>query len=230
MSVAEHGWWREVFPPEDRRVYDLYRPPLDRAPDPVAAVLVVVDAANEFLGARVDPIEAAREIPTACGLVAWSAVEQIARLVEVFRAHGWPVVFTVPDWTLQQAVGTATAGPTRAVHDGFGEMPAELTPRPDEPVFARSKPSAFFGSALVSTLVRWGRADVIVVGGTTSGCVRASVVDASSWGFDVTLVDDACFDRSRLSHAVTLFELERKYATIRRADALIGELQSAPRS
>lgn len=225
MRGGEHGWWRDVFPAEDREVYDLYRSPLDRAPIGADAVLVVVDATNEFLGPRADPLAAARALPTACGSVGWDAVDQMARLVEVFRAHRWPVVFTVPDWTLQQAVGAATAGPTRAVGEGFGAMPGELTPRPDEPVFPRSRPSAFFGSALVSTLVRWGKREVVVVGGTTSGCVRATVVDASSWGFDVTLVDDACFDRSTLSHAVTLFEMERKYAAIRSTDALVTQLR-----
>src|SRR5262245_6081649 len=184
--LRPHGWWRAVFPPEELQVYDLYRPPLDRSLDrDAAAVLLVVDATEEFLGPRRDVIEAARETPTACGRVAWDAVDQIARLVDAFRNRGLPIVFTIPDWTLQDAVGAATAGPARAPHAVSGAMPPILEARSSEPVLARSKPSAFFGTALTSMLIRWKRRVVVVVGGTTSGCVRATVVDASSYGFDV---------------------------------------------
>ena len=207
-------WWRAVFPTADRDVYDRYRSPITRVPNLANSALLIVDATIEFLGSNVETAEAVKENPTACGSAGWHAVANIARLLDRYRHHGWPVIFTVPDWANQAASGSATAGPDRQVSEGFGTMPPEIAPIAGEVVQARSRPSAFFGTTLPSLLIRLRASDLLIVGGTTSGCVRASVVDASSYGLSVTLIHDACFDRSRLSHGVSLFEMERKHAAV----------------
>jgi len=68
---------------------------------------------------------------------------------------------------------------------------------------------------------------VIVTGCTTSGCVRATVVDSFSWGYPTFVVEEACFDRSRLSHGVSLFEMNAKYADVVSVDAMVGLLNQA---
>ncbi len=78
----------------------------------------------------------------------------------------------------------------------------------------KQKPSGFFGTNLTSYLTLLGCDSVIVVGTTTSGCVRATVVDAFSLNYHVTLAEEGCFDRSEASHAVSLCDMHAKYADV----------------
>jgi maleamate amidohydrolase len=94
------------------------------------------------------------------------------------------------------------------------EIVAELAPEADDIVVSKTRPSGFFGTDLVDRLRDLGVRDVVVCGGTTSGCVRATVVDAFSHGFGVAVAQDAVFDRSATSHAVTLFDINEKYGDV----------------
>ena len=76
------------------------------------------------------------------------------------------------------------------------------------------RPSAFFGTPLASLLVDGGCDTVVLCGGTASGCVRASAVDAFSYGFGVCVVEEATFDRSETSRAVSLYEIDQKYGNV----------------
>ena len=78
----------------------------------------------------------------------------------------------------------------------------------------KQKPSGFFGTNLASYLTLFGCDSVVVVGTTTSGCVRATVVDAFSLNYRVTLAEEGCFDRSEASHAVSLCDMHAKYADV----------------
>ena len=80
----------------------------------------------------------------------------------------------------------------------------------------------FFGTPLIAHLTQLGVQSVIVCGGSTSGCVRASEVEAYSYGFHVTLVEECCFDRSRISHKINLFDLHHKYADVMGIDAVVA--------
>jgi nicotinamidase-related amidase len=74
--------------------------------------------------------------------------------------------------------------------------------------------SAFFGSPLVSFLHRLGVDSLVVCGFTTGGCVRATVVDAVSYGYPVTLVGDACADRLPIAHEATLLDIDTRYGDV----------------
>ena len=78
----------------------------------------------------------------------------------------------------------------------------------------KQKPSGFFGTNLASYLTLLGCDSVIIVGTTTSGCVRATVVDAFSLNYRVILAEEGCFDRSEASHAVSLCDMHAKYADV----------------
>ena len=97
--------------------------------------------------------------------------------------------------------------PTAAFAEG-------LAPEPDELVISKQYPSAFFGTSLASTLTAAGVDSVILTGLTTSGCVRASCVDAMSHGFITTVVADACGDRHPGPHEANLFDMNAKYADV----------------
>lgn len=89
----------------------------------------------------------------------------------------------------------------------------------------RGKPSAFFGTPLASHLVHAGCDTVIVTGMTTSGCVRATVLDAFKYNFNVVIPSECCADRSQISHKVNLVDMHMKYADVVSSDETIDYLQ-----
>ena len=89
-----------------------------------------------------------------------------------------------------------------------------LAPREDELVITKQYPSAFFGTSLASTLTAAGIDSVLLTGLTTSGCVRASCVDAMSHGFRTAVIADACGDRHKAPHDANLFDMNAKYADV----------------
>lgn len=215
--------WSEVFTPEERRTYELYRRP-ERAPFPWGSCgLLVVDVTEEFLGERVPTLEAAAKLRTACGIPAWDALGPIGRLLTAFRDARRTVIYTkgFPGGRFGgAAIGKSDANET-------SEIAAAIAPRTGDLVIEKPKASAFFGTPLTTHLIRAGLRGLVIVGGTTSGCVRASTIEGSSLGFSIVLAHDGCFDRAPLSHAVALHELDVKYATVLDADDAIQRLQTA---
>ena len=98
---------------------------------------------------------------------------------------------------------------------------------PGDVVLRKTKPSAFHATPLVEYLIGAAVDGVVVCGGTTSGCVRATVIDAFSHNFPVTVVEDAVFDRGGLSHAVNLFDMDEKYADVTSSATVIERLDEA---
>jgi maleamate amidohydrolase len=96
----------------------------------------------------------------------------------------------------------------------MGAWPAGLAPRDDELVVSKQYPSAFFATSLASTLTALGVDSVLLTGLTTSGCVRASCVDAMSHGFRTAVIAEACGDRHPAPHEANLFDMNAKYADV----------------
>ena len=92
----------------------------------------------------------------------------------------------------------------------------------------KQKPSGFFGTNLASYLTLLSCDSVIVVGTTTSGCVRATVVDAFSLNYRVTLAEEGCFDRSEASHAVSLCDMRAKYADVLPTSEILSYFDQLP--
>jgi nicotinamidase-related amidase len=104
-----------------------------------------------------------------------------------------------------------------------------IAPGPKDIVIKKQKPSGFFGTNLASYLTLLGCDSVIVVGTTTSGCVRATVVDAFSLNYRVILAEEGCFDRSEVSHAVSLCDLHAKYADVVSTAEILSYFEKLPR-
>ncbi|MCB2008269.1 MAG: isochorismatase family protein [Rhodoferax sp.] len=104
----------------------------------------------------------------------------------------------------------------------LGDVVPELAATDDEPVITKQYASAFFGTSLASTLHAQGVDCVVLAGMSTSGCVRASAVDAMQHGFIPVVVSDACGDRHPEPHAANLFDLDAKYADV----MTLAQLQS----
>lgn len=178
--------------------------------------LIVIDVTLSFTGSKPQPVaDAIREYPTACGEVAWDALPRIARLLELFRARSWPVVFTRNDSLDQTFAGSATKRVRpRPAPPSSQEFPAEIAPLKNEWVLEKAKASCFFATPLTSYLQMQKVDTLVVCGVSTSGCVRASVVDACSHGYTTYVIDDACFDRSYFAHCANLFDITAKYASV----------------
>lgn len=209
--------WRTVATARDRAVYEAAG--YGRRVVPGARpMLLVIDVTYGFVGRERAPImEAIERYPNACGEAGWSAVDAIARLLPAARALGRPVVYSAGFSEL----GVRGVGLWASKHPRASEAPAdaneivaEIAPGPDDLLLPKTKPSLFHGTPLVDLLVREACDTLIVTGGTTSGCIRATVVDAFSHNFPVLVVEDAVFDRGEVSHAVNLFDLDQKYANV----------------
>ncbi|GAB3021725.1 N-carbamoylsarcosine amidase [Nocardioides flavus (ex Wang et al. 2016)] len=142
-----------------------------------------------------------------------------ARVLEAARAHDVPVVHTRVSYgpggldggvffrkvpALAQLVGDSP----------MGELMPEVAPRGDEVVVVKQYASAFFGTTLATTLHARGIDTVVVVGVSTSGCIRATVVDAIQHGFVPLVVEDAVGDRAPEPHWANLHDLRTKYAEV----------------
>jgi nicotinamidase-related amidase len=211
------------FSTDELAVYDLYRRKQRPQPRLEVSALLVIDATEAFFGPDIPTIEAARLVRTACGAPAWQTIPRVTELLAAFRAAGRPVVYTKPSWRDERHVGGTTSGAVS--QQGNDPIMAAIAPRTDEFVIEKAKASAFFGTPLTSYLVRNEVKTIVVAGGATSGCVRATVLDGASYGLDVVIADDACFDRSRLSHSVALFELDVKYAVVLSATDVVRVLR-----
>ncbi len=180
-----------------------------------------------MFGERPQPlVETIDEHPATCGTAAWEALPHLEALLTRAREAQVPVVHTTGDVRAGAILGAATKRSRLPGEDdavGY-EIIGPLRPVDGEIVVRKSRASAFFGTPL-STWLRQLDVDTVVVGGeTTSGCVRATVVDAYSYGFRVAVVEEATFDRSTLSHKVNLFDLNLKYASVLHLDTVLGYL------
>lgn len=212
--------WRDLLPDEDRRRME--QAGFGVASDPgERPALLVIDVTVGFVGTQgLSAEEAVAEYRNSCGPAAWEAIPHIAGTVAEARAASIPVIWTRGRAARNAAhLGEWAAKNRRAAEDvAKGSEIHRIVPEagvgPEDLVLEKEKPSAFFGTSLVAHLFRERVDSVVIAGCTTSGCVRATVVDAFSHNLAVTVVEDAVFDRSTISHAVGLFDMEAKYAQI----------------
>jgi nicotinamidase-related amidase len=189
--------------------------------------LLVIDVQYRTVGHERVPIEQAMlEYPTATGNRGWDAVDNVAILLAAARSAGVPVLFPhVAPKTAMTAGGFRAKSPTLASPDLTAyKFVAEAAPIDGEYLVPKDHPSAFFGTGLITTLVQLGIDTVLLAGCTTSGCVRASAVDAFSFGFKVGVVGDAVYDRTDSAHQGSLFDLNSKYADVVSTDAAAAHL------
>jgi len=106
---------------------------------------------------------------------------------------------------------------------------AELAPAPDELVIYKERASAFFGTPLIAHLQQKRIDSLIICGESTSGCVRASTVDAYSYGFHNVVVEECTYDRSLITHKVNLFDLHHKYADVMHIEEVLAHLDGLAR-
>ncbi|HBP28006.1 MAG: isochorismatase family protein [Advenella sp.] len=190
--------------------------------------LLIIDMQYRTTGtARVPIAEAMKEFPTSCGDAAWAAADQVKPLLSLFRSKNWPVLYphVAPKklydrGRLTEKVPTMMDIPLRG-YEFFGD----LAPIEGDILIPKHHPSAFFGTSLASHLVNLGVDTLLMVGCTTSGCIRASVVDGFSYNYHVIVPEDCVYDRGEVSHVVNLFDMSQKYAEVLPANELLKRLR-----
>jgi maleamate amidohydrolase len=222
--------WSAVVGPADEALYE--RAGFARSGGLGTRVaLLVIDVQYRTVGHTRAPIETAMsEYPTACGERGWSAVDRIERLLAAARERDVAVFFPhVAPKTAATSGRFRAKSPTLASRDAAAyAFVAQAAPRGDEVTIPKDHPSAFFATALISQLVERGIDTLLLAGATTSGCVRATAVDAFSYGFRVGIVADAVYDRTDVAHQASLFDLNAKYGDVIDAATAIAHLDTLP--
>jgi maleamate amidohydrolase len=182
--------------------------------------LIVVDVNVGFT----DPAS-----PLVCELD--TVVAAISRLLEEARRAGIPVVYTTvaydeaDEQTAAAFIDKVPALRTLAAGSRWVEIDRRIAPREGEPVLNKLFASAFFGTALSSFLVANGCDSLIVTGASTSGCVRATVVDALQHGYRPVVPREAVGDRNRGAHEANLFDIDAKYGDVVAVDDVLEHLE-----
>ncbi|WP_324764086.1 isochorismatase family protein (plasmid) [Sinorhizobium meliloti] len=184
--------------------------------------LLIVDVNYAFCGDKREPVqESILRWRQSGGEEAWDALPIIADLTRLARIKGLPIIYTTGSeradkwdrggWLWKNS--RSRERPKATTIDGNTIMP-QIAPAPQDIVIYKQKPSGFHGTNLIDYLLLLKCDSVIVTGTATSGCVRATVVDAFSHNLRVTVVEDGCFERCQASHAVNLFDMNSKYADV----------------
>ncbi len=209
--------WQEVYQGQDREVISKLWDYSSRGLPREKLAFVIIDTNWRTLGPRETPILKAMDAnPLACGAEGWKAVAAMRQLLAGCRESNIPVVFVTGDAVTRHHQGRSSTknkerGPLNVAAE---DMPEEIAPLPLELVIRKTRASGFFQTPLDNCLRLMKVDNLLVAGNSTSGCVRASVVDACSYGYNVFVIEECCYDRLELSHLVSLFDMNAKYADV----------------
>ena len=182
--------------------------------------LLVVDVSIGFT----DPAS-----PLACDLD--DVVVAIGRLLGETRRAGFPVIYTTVSYdegakrTAAAFIDKVPALLTLEAGSRWVEIDPRIAPRPDEPVLKKLFASAFFGTPLATLLVAASCDSVIIIGASTSGCVRATVVDALQHGYRPVVPREAVGDRNPEAHIANLYDIDAKYGDVVSLEEVLGHLE-----
>jgi nicotinamidase-related amidase len=230
MTSTPDRPWRGPISEEDERRYAAagFGRPVGLGVHPA---LLIIDVQYRTVGLTPQPFfDSLRDYTTSCGEVGWAAVRSIRPLLEAFRDKQLPVLY--PHVAPKQSYDAGRLGAkVPSIMDvpakGY-EFVAELAPREGDILLPKRHPSAFFATPLVSYLIDLGVDSLVVTGCTTSGCVRATVVDAFAYNFRVAVPADGVYDRAESVHRVNLFDMAQKYADVTTTAELIAAVTALP--
>ena len=182
-------------------------------------LLTVIDCQYNYIGADEPILDQQDRWPAGGGEGAWAAVRITGNLLTEARESGVPVLYTrnVQKRTMKfdSFAGKSTWDKSATLDNAEGSrIVSEIAPQDGDLVLDKSYASAFFGTPLVTYLVGLGVDTLLVCGVSTSGCVRATAVDAVTRGFKVAVVADAVADRIVASHKVALLDMWMKYTDV----------------
>jgi len=196
--------------------------------------LLLVDLYRGVFGDKPEPLLKAMETwPGSCGLTAWDSLPYIQTLLSTAREVGIPVIHITggveytPHWSARQRGSYASMSlESEEQAKRRFEIIDELAPIQGEPLIRKASPSAFWGTPLVGQLNSLEIDSVITCGESTSGCIRATVVDGCTYSYRMNVVEECVFDRHEATHAINLFDMDQKYADVLPLAEVVAYLHS----
>ncbi len=224
VDAFEDHCWKDVVSASDMKLYSPYA--RETFVGPSAAFLAIDLYDLVYRGGPGQPVDLDEKYPNSCGIFAHRAIEPTKRLFEAVRRAGLPVFYCTQDTrpNNRPAGAVSTRRPTRPATIADHGIYHEFTPRPEDVVIYKQRASIFQGTPFLSHLNLLGIRSLIVCGESTSGCVRASAVDAYSNGVHVSIVEQCTYDRAELIHKVNLFDLHHKYVDVMHLDEVVAHL------
>ncbi len=215
--------WRDILSEKDKAILDRGRFGVHLGFGHRPAVLCIDFQVFE-IGDRDEPQEESnKRFPQSAGHAGWLAGEQTARLLRAAREAKVPIFYTVgtvsPDGSdggvyLLKRGGMLNIPNWRIENTPGAEISPLVKPEPGDIVISKKKNSAFFGTPLVSYLIDRQIDTLLITGGTTSNCIRATVFDAVSYNYRPIIVEECVFDRMEICHKVNLFDMDRQYGDV----------------
>jgi nicotinamidase-related amidase len=196
--------------------------------------LLVIDFTINFVGDRPEPLlDSIRRFPSSCGEPGWEAMRRLGPVLDQARKKGVPILYSTGDEAHGFLDRTSWGAKVRrdprpGPPEAGNAIPALIAPGPGESVIRKKKPSMFFGTPLLQYLVALNVDQLLCCGATTSGCVRATVVDAFSYNYRVAVIEECTVDRGEASHAIGLFDMHQKYADVVSVATTLAYLAALP--
>ena len=221
----EDHCWKDIVDDEIIEIYEPYRREVRVGCRPA---VLAIDLYNKVYRGGNRPVrEVNRRYSGSCGEHAWKALEPTRQLFAAARSAGIPVIYTTRHADTDGVHSTHRR--MQSETEELYRIKEELAPMPGDLVIYKERASGFFGTPLIAHLRKLGAESLIICGESTSGCVRASTVDAYSYGFHNVVVEECTYDRSLLSHKVNLFDLHHKYADVMHVEEVIEHLEGLSR-
>ena len=218
----EDHCWKDIVTPEILTTYEAYVRDTFVGTRPA---LLAIDLYNlVYKGGAHPPHEITPDFPNTCGIYAHEAIEPTRKLFAACRAAQIPIFYVTARFSPGRVQSTRRADMPLVEEDY--EIHQAFAPQSGDVVFRKERASAFFGTPLVAHLNQRDVNSLIVCGESTSGCVRATVVDAFSHGLHCSIVEECVFDRNPVSHKVNLFDLHHKYADVMSLDEVLSHLHT----
>ncbi len=225
ISSFEDHCWQDVIPKDVLELYTHYERPTYVGAN--AAILAIDLYELAYQGGPHPVSEVSKTYPSSCGIYAWQALPATVRLFDAARRAGLPIFYSTGETRTDSKPSDIKATFRRgSIPPEMFAIRPEFAPQPGDVVIHKQRASAFFGTPLTAHLTQLGIKSLIVFGESTSGCVRASAVDAYSHGYHVVLAEECCYDRSEINHKINLFDLHHKYADVMKVDAIVAHLAS----
>lgn len=177
--------------------------------------LIVIDMQKAVIGDDMPIYEQQDRYPYACGNFAWAPSATLRSSFPTAVSTASPVVYSKHCYRPEYGFAGRPANDVFAADNPNCDIIPELTPViPGDTVVEKQGPSVFFSTNVNNSLRSKGVDTVLIVGNTTSGCARATAIDATSLSFKTALIEECVFDRLEMAHRANMFDIQYKYCDV----------------
>ncbi|WP_172293273.1 isochorismatase family protein [Pseudoruegeria sp. HB172150] len=213
--------WEEFLSEDDKKVLEIRKPRELNGPGSRQALLVI-DMQMTAIGYDKPIWEQLDEYSGACGPHAWKSIPYQQKMIGAAREVGMPVIYSKHVFHPYMGLPRAAPGDNFSSLSHKSEIPDELVMQEGDILIEKQTPSCFAYTNLPLILKHYEIDGLLVMGNSTSGCVRATVVDGRAAGYAVSVIEECVFDRIELSHAAALFDMQFKYCDVISADEALA--------